>query len=146
MRHALKLGLWFGAVICTALPVPGETLDWKPIGNGVLKIDERPVKIWEIYVTSGDKRLVLLQLGARFLLINTEQLEVTELAPEVLERRRDGLRYTPRKSPEKETLLPSEDWSQKHAGRARIIRLRLSKEGRRIELQLPVTPDLRKFY
>lgn len=128
------------------LAAPPATEDWKPIENGVLKIDDRPVKTWEIYLTGNDKHLVLLQLGARFLLLNTEAQEVTELAPEILERRGQVLRWTPGKDPQKQTVLPSEEWSQKHAGRARIIRLRLTKEGRRIEVQLPVTPDLRKFY
>ena len=43
-------------------------------------------------------------------------------------------------------LLASDEWTDKHAGRARIIRLRLSAEGRRLDVQLPATPDLRKFY
>ena len=133
-------------ILAASFALHAQSIDWRPIVNGVLKIDERPAKIWEIYVSEKDKRRVLLQLGSRFLLIDTEGEEVSEIAPEAFERRKDALRWTPPTDNAKKNVLPSEEWSQKHAGRARIIRLRLSKEGRRIEIQLPVTPDLRKFY
>lgn len=139
---ALALLVFGPATASSAEPA----IEWKPIVNGVLKIDEQPVKLWEIYITGNEKHLLLVQLGARFLLVNTDALEVTELQPEVFERRGMVLRWTPSKDHAKETLLPTGDWSQKLAGRARIIRFTLLKEGRRVEVQLPATPDLRKFY
>jgi hypothetical protein len=38
------------------------------------------------------------------------------------------------------------DWWMRDAGRARIIRVRLKEEGRVLEVQLPLRPDLRIFY
>jgi hypothetical protein len=146
-KAARRGGIWLALVSLACWPLAAtQTIEWKPIIHGVLKIDERPVKLWDIFITGHDKRLILLQLGARFLVINTEVLQVIELQPEALERRGHTLRWSPGKDPARETPLPTENWSQKHAGRARIIRFTLSQEGRRVEVQLPVTPDLRKFY
>ena len=132
-----------------------ETITWKPISNAVLKIDERPVKLWEIYLTDKKKHWALLQLGSRFLLLDAEARQIFELSPQGLERRGSELRWqadlqaattVPTRENGQRQLLASEDWTDKHAGRARILRLRLSSEGRRLEVQLPATPDLRKFY
>ena len=155
-RWLQKLGFLAAlALLAGAVPAAPETVVWKPITNGVLKVDERPAKIWEIYLTGKNKHLALVQLGARFLLLNTAEKEIFEIAPEGLERAGNELRWrvdltAPAESPSSQNgqrkLLPSEDWTDKHAGRARIIRLRLSGEGRRLDVQLPATPDLRKFY
>lgn len=142
IRRVIAVGLVVAAYGAAA-PLPAETIDWKPITNAVLKVDERPARVWELYVTEKRKHVVLLQLGARFLKLDLEAQDVTEVAESALERRGGALRW---KEGQQQTKLESEDWTQKHAGRARIIRLRLVKEGRRIELQLPVAPDLRKFY
>lgn len=157
MRRGFQVAimlLWLGAAPVPA-PAASETIIWKPVTNAVLKIDERPVKIWEIYLTEKRKHWALIQLGARFLLLDADAKEIFELAPQGLERRGSELRWqsdlqapTALPSPQngQRQLLASEDWTDKHAGRARIIRLRLSAEGRRLEVQLPATPDLRKFY
>ncbi len=132
-----------------------ETLIWKPITLGVLKIDERPAKTWEMYVTKKYKNWVLVQIGARFLMLDVEAREVFELAPEGLQRKDAELHWnfdpvapTANPTPQngQRVLVPSEEWTDKAAGRARIIRLKLSSEGRKLDVQLPATPDLRKFY
>jgi len=137
-----------------ASPAPEEML-WKPITNGVLKVDERPVKTWEIYLTKKYKHWALVQIGARFLLLDAEAKEIFEISPDGLQRKGNELHWkadlqapTAQPTPENglRVLLPSDEWSDKYAGRARIIRLLLSGEGRRLDVQLPATPDLRKFY
>src|ERR1700682_4878568 len=57
---------------------------WKPIENALLKIDEKPVKLWTAYRLEKDKiaKRLLLQLGSRYLLIDTEGREVLEFRPE----------------------------------------------------------------
>lgn len=154
MRRIL-LPLIFLVIAAPGAKAAPETLVWKPITLGVLKIDERPVKTWEIYVTKKYKNWVLLQIGARFLMLDVAAQEIFELDPAGLQRKNTELHWNfdpeaPTASPTPQNgqrlLVPSEEWTDKAAGRARIIRLKLSAEGRRLDVQLPATPDLRKFY
>lgn len=116
---------------------------WKPIEEALLKIDEKPAKFWTVYREEKDKhaKRLLLQLGARFLLIDTESKGVDEFRPENFERRGKELRQG-RSGPPGKTL-PCSDWILREAGLVRIIHVRLSGEGRVVEIQLPSLPDLR---
>jgi len=152
-RFLLLLCGFVLAGVCS--PPAQESFVWKPITNGVLKVDDRPVKTWEIYLTKRNKQWALVQIGARFLLLDAETKEIFEIYTEAFARKGDELHWkadvqapTATASAENglRALLPSEDWTDKFAGRARIIRLKLSAEGRRLDVQLPATPDLRKFY
>jgi hypothetical protein len=128
-----------------AVPAGAETIKWKPVSNGVVKVNGGPVKKWDLLLSSQRKGTVLLQLGARFLLVDVAAQEVQELGEETLERRAGELRWTPAKGSLRK-LLASDEWSERDVGRARIIQFRLTGEGRRFEVQVPVAPDLRKLY
>jgi hypothetical protein len=125
---------------------PVEPVTWKPVVNCVLRVDERPAKLWEVYVVPKKKDLVLIQLGTRFLQLDTGAKTIHEVAPEALERKGPDLIQKSDGGRLNRQLLPSAEWTERDAGRARIIRLRLTAEGRRLEVQLPIDPDLRKLY
>jgi len=116
---------------------------WKPIENALLKIDEKPVKLWTAYRLEKDKiaKRLLLQLGSRYLLIDTEGREVLEFRPESFEHHGKDLRAGHATPPGK--ALATSDWILREAGMVRIIHVRLADEGRVIEIQLPSLPDLR---
>jgi hypothetical protein len=116
---------------------------WKPIENALLKIDEKPVKLWTAYRPDKDKNAkhLLLQLGSRYLMIDTEGREVLEYRAESFERHGKDLRAG-RATPPGKTLATN-DWILREAGMVRIIHVRLADEGRVIEIQLPSLPDLR---
>src|ERR1700693_1155980 len=80
-------------LLATISPAADKTA-WKLIEAALLKIDEKPVKLWTLYREEKDKhaKRLLLQLGARFLLIDTEIREVNEFRPENIERRGKELR------------------------------------------------------
>jgi hypothetical protein len=116
---------------------------WKPIEQALLKIDEKPVKQWTLYREEKDKhaKRFLLQLGARFLLIDTQSKAVEEFRPESFERHGKDLRQSRTGPPAK--ILATSDWVLREAGLVRIIHVRLNDEGRAVEIQLPSLPDLR---
>jgi len=116
---------------------------WKPIENALLKIDEKPVKLWTAYRTEKDKgvKRLLLQLGSRYLLIDTEDREVREFRPESFERHGKDLKAG--RSEQTAKVLTTSEWLLREAGMVRIIHMRLTDEGRVIEIQLPSLPDLR---
>ena len=138
-------------VIATTMCAADE-LTWKPVVAAVLKIDDQPAKIWNVYTADKQGKRILVQLGRRFLMLDTQEQAVWEVAEVNLRRRGKELRWQDRRaSPTSEAapgdkLLPSEDWMMRDAGRARRIRVRLTAEGRVIEVQLPLMRDLRSLY
>ena len=142
---------WFSMAVLGAVAAAvsaqasrAEELVWKPVSNGVLKMDDRPVKRWEIYVTRKKEYLLLLAIGERFLLLDTQARAIYELAPATLKRRQNEVRWNAATLPTQP--LPSTDWTIRDVGPARRIRLRLTGEGRVLEVQVPIHPDLRWAY
>jgi hypothetical protein len=117
---------------------------WKPLENAVLKIDERPAKIWNIYRAEKKDHLLLVTLGRRFLMLDVREHEIYELDPAKFERKSKELLWHEADRPAKP--LATTDWMVRDAGRARRIRARLADEGRVLEVQVPVQRDLRQLY
>jgi hypothetical protein len=142
-RTTTCLRLTLALVLAASSARAADKTVWKPIDEAMLKIDEKPVKLWSLFREEKDKhtKRLLLQLGSRFLLIDTENREVLELRPEGFERRGKDLRQGKTGPPAK--VLPTSEWNLREAGMVRIIHARLSEEGRVVEIQLPSLPDLR---
>ena len=131
-------------IFSASISAAPQKLIWKPVEVAVLKIDDRPVKLWEIFRAEKKPNLVLVQLGSRFLFLDTAARQLFELPPQSLERTGKELRMSyPQHAG---NLQPTSDWSIRDAGRARIIRIRLPAEGRVLEIQLPIPLDLRTLY
>jgi hypothetical protein len=147
---------------------------WKPVAMALLRVDDAPPKNWQVYRSDKRKQLILVQIGARFLLADLQARRVYELSADTLTRVKDTLAWAdpgdapapPAASvaPSSESqpdgsarpaagsakpakqLLPSADWSMRDVGPAMRIRFRLIDEGREFDVQFPIQPDLRKFY
>lgn len=143
LRPFTLAALGLAMLLFTTTSLAGDKTVWKPIEQALLKIDEKPVKLWTLYREEKDKhgKHLLLQLGARFLLIDTQSRAVEEFRPESFERHGKDLRQSRTGPPAK--VLATGDWVLREAGLVRIIHVRLSDEGRVVEIQLPSLPDLR---
>ncbi len=117
---------------------------WKPLENAVLKIDERPAKIWNVYRAEKRDHLLLVTLGRRFLMLDVKEHQIFELDPTKLERKDKELLWHEADKPSKP--LPTADWVVRDAGRARRIRARLAAEGRVLEVQVPIQVNLRRLH
>jgi len=152
MRPERWLHFFFAAFLLTAAlalrcEAAGSPIVFKAVDFAILRVDERPAKTWDVYLAEK-KRLILVRLGTRYLLLETEAREVYEVAPEAFEQRKDELVL---KAGGDETrqrkLLPSEAWNIRDAGPSRNYKLRLTEEGRTIEVQLRIVPTwLRNAY
>jgi hypothetical protein len=123
---------------------PAEKITWKPMSDAILEIDSRPVKLWNLFHAGKKYDPLLLQLGARSLVIYIRNQKVYEIKPDSLEHKGEDLVWRDSDKPEKP--LPTSDWSTRDIGSAIRVRLQLSEEGRRIEIQIPQMPDLRGLY
>src|SRR2546425_9993568 len=121
-----------------------RSIVWRPVEQAILKLDDRPARIWNVYRAEKKDHLVLVQLGRRFLMVDYHEREIYELAPEKLERKDKELLWNAADKPSKP--MATTDWFVRDAGRVRRIRAKLADEGRVLEVQVPIQPDLRGLY
>ena len=136
--------LVLAVALAASLAFGADQVVWKPLENAVLKIDERPAKIWNVYRAEKKDHLLLVTLGRRFLMLDVREHEIYELDPAKLERKSNELLWHEADKPAKP--LATADWLVHDAGRARRIRVRLADEGRVLEVQVPVQRDLRSLH
>lgn len=142
---------------------------WKPVAMALLRVDDAAPKNWQVYRSDRRKNLLLVQIGARFLLADLQARRIYELSADTLTRVKNTLEWAdPGDAPADPSasvdatadarpasdqpakparrLLPSSDWSMRDVGPAMRIRFRLTEEGREFDVQFPIQPDLRQFY
>ncbi len=140
----LKPILAFALALTVGSAPAGERIVWKPLENAVLKVDERPAKVWNVYRAEKKDHLLLVTLGRRFLMLDIKGREIYELDPTKFEQKNNELLWHEADKPARP--LPTADWVVRDAGRARRIRVRLADEGRVLEVQVPITRDFRSVY
>jgi hypothetical protein len=138
-----------GALVALALALAGgsratgkEKIVWKSISNAILQVDSRAPKIWNVFQAGKKFDPLLLQLGSRYLVIYVRNMEVYEIKPEQLDHKGEDLLWRETDKPAKPTA--ASDWSIKDVGSASRILLKLSDEGRMINIEIPQMPDLRR--
>ena len=157
--HKLRIGLalavilWAGAIAAAA-----EKIIWKPLEQAVLRIDERAPRSWNAYRVEKRDYLFLVAVGRRFLMLDLRAREIYELDPATLARKDQnliwddtraeaGAEQDPRPPGEgRPRRLRTEAWTLRDVGLAKRIRVRLADEGRVMDLQVPIKPDLRSLY
>jgi len=146
----LNIGLKRGGIVAALLFVltasshAADKIVWKPLPQVVLRVDDQAPKLWNIYRTGKKADPLLLQLGARMLVIYIHNQAVYEIKPEQLEHKGDDLLWREADRPEKP--VPTSDWSTRNIGSAWRLRLKLAAEGRLVDIQIPQLPDLRGLY
>jgi len=149
LAHSIGRAILFLAIAGMCLAVPGvsraadkEKIDWKPIPNAILQVDSRAPKLWNVFQAGKKFDPLLLQLGSRYLVIYVRNMEVYELKPEQLGHKGEDLLWREADKPAKP--VATSDWSIKDVGSASRILLKLSEEGRVVNIEIPQMPDLRR--
>ncbi len=145
IQKRLPAALALSGILTLAAPArAAEKIVWKPLERAILRIDDRPAKTWNVYRAEKKEHLILVQLGRRFLMLDTREHLIYELDPAKLDPKDKYLLWREADKPAKP--LPTADWNVRDVGPARRIRAKLSTEGRVLDLEVPVKPDLRQFY
>jgi hypothetical protein len=121
-----------------------DKITWKPITDAVLRIDDRAPKQWSLYHAGKKFDPLLLQLGARTLVIYVRNRMVYEISPAQIEHKGDDVLWRESDKPEKP--IATSDWSTRDIGSAWRVRVKLTEEGRLLDIQIPQMPDLRGLY
>ncbi|MBI3668269.1 MAG: hypothetical protein HY237_00580 [Acidobacteria bacterium] len=144
MVHRAPSTLSLVVALATCATLAAERMVWKPVERAVLKVDDRPARIWNVYRAEKKDHLLLVQLGRRFLMLDYRAKEIYDLDPAKLERKEKELIWQEADKPAKP--LATADWSVRDTGPLRRVRATLSEEGRVLEVQVPTKPDLRTLY
>ena len=173
MKITRSLSLALAVCLATGT-VAAEKIVWKPVKEAVLRIDDKPARQWNLYQAEKKEHLLLVELGVRYLMLDVKAREVWELEPGALARKGNELIWekkeitaeAPRQNAsgqapaqseeEKEKiagatgtgmkLLTSEEWSIRDVGRADRYRLKLSAEGRVLDVQVAHPLSRRSAY
>jgi hypothetical protein len=135
------------AVILALLPLaaPARAKDkavaWKPIDQALLRVDDQPVKNWNLYQEGKKGDPLLLAMGNRFLLIEAHDHKIFELAPDKVEHKGSDLLWDPAERPAEP--LAATGWIIKDVGLAYRVGFRLEAEKHDYDVQLPHPIDLR---
>jgi hypothetical protein len=151
-RSRGALGLWsvilFGLVIGAALfATPAFAADkdkpvtWKPITQALLRVNDQPVKNWNVYEQNKKGDPLLLAMGDRYLLIRVHERKIFELPSARIEHKGAELLWDPATLPAEP--LATTEWLIKDVGFAYRLGVRLVAENRVVDLQLPHPMDLR---
>ena len=143
LRACLKrAGIVAGLILALAcFAYSSDKIVWKPIPDAILQVDSRAIKVWNLFQAGKKYDPLLLQLGARSLVIYVRNQKVYEIKPEKLEHKGEDLVWHESDKPEKP--LATSDWTVRDIGSATRIRMKLADEGRIVDIQIPQMPDMR---
>ena len=143
--HASKLDGFATLLLALTLSAhAAEKVTWKPIPDAVLRIDDRAPKQWSLFHAGKKYDPLLLQLGSRVLVIYVHNQAVYEIPPAQVEHKGEDLLWREIDKPVKP--LATSDWSTRDIGSAWRVRVKLTEEGRLVDIQIPQMPDLRGLY
>lgn len=135
----LSLLAW-GAICSPGWAAKDKPLSWKPFENALLRVNGAPPKEWGAFRTGRKNDPLLLQIGSRFLLIQSRNRQIFEVDPTKVERKSGELLWSLTDRPAKP--LATSDWEVDDIGAAFVIKVKLDSENAVVDLQLPHPPDV----
>jgi hypothetical protein len=117
-----------------------KPLSWKPIEDALLRVNDAPPKEWSAYRTGKKNEPLVLQIGNRFLFIQSHDHQVFDLDPAKIEHKTEELLWSPADRPAKP--LATSDWNVDDIGAAFVIKVKLENENAVVDLQLPHPPEV----
>jgi hypothetical protein len=137
-RTALLLLLATIGATCAAdrqMFAKGKPDSWKEIEGAMLKVNNLPVKDWNVYQVRKKSDPLLFQMGNRFLLIDIHDKQLFELDPSKIEHKSGNLLWDSSDHPA--SPLATSGWINNDIGGAFRIGAKIDSEGRVFDLQLP---------
>ncbi|MGH9776470.1 MAG: hypothetical protein ACRD50_16180 [Candidatus Acidiferrales bacterium] len=117
---------------------------WKPVSDAQLKLNGHGVVSWNVYRAEKKKNLILIQLGHRWMCIDSAAKSVYELSATEVKSQKENKETD--EIPPAGRRIPASDWVDRDVGPAQLVRVRLGDYGNTVEVQLPHPLDLRIAY
>jgi hypothetical protein len=148
MTSKRKRGAIASLLVLVFLQVQGvasagdRAVAWKPADYPMLRLDDRPVADWNVFVEGKKNNPLLIEMGKRYLLVDQVRRQIFELDPMKIEHKGTELYWDPADRPEKP--LETAMWIVKDVGLAYRVNVKLVAENHVIDVQIPHPLDLRK--
>lgn len=110
----------------------------------LLRVDDRPVKDWNVYQVGKKTDPLLLQMNGRFLLIEVRSKRIFEIDPAKIAHKGDDLLFDPNDHPAQP--LDTSNWVVRDVGLAYRFSAKLTAEKHILDLQIPHPLDVRGIY
>jgi hypothetical protein len=117
--------------------VAAELITWAPFRASILRVDDEPPKIWNLFYDTRAKGddVLLLQWGKRYLRLNTKAKEAREMDPQLFTQKNDKL--TSSADASAGTVLHTDGWIVRNVGSATRVYFELPDENHKIDINLP---------
>lgn len=116
---------------------------WKPVPFAIVHFNEEAPKSWNLYY-SGKRGVLLLHLWKRYLLIDMNSQQVSDLDPDKITANGDGIDFSSEQNPGQPAEIT--DWKARNIGSLHRIRFRFGEKGSYLDLQIPLKPNGTPFY
>jgi len=144
--RAAKLALFAASAFVPSATIAGgaATITWKPETTALLKLNGRAVRTWNVYRAEKKKDWILVQLGHRYLLLDSKQHTVRELDPATVKAKGKNVECPEPQGQERR--IESTDWDLRDIGPAELVHVKLLDYGNVLELQLRHPYNFRVAY
>jgi len=146
--HCFSMSMMMILALAVAMLAPlagareGDKINWKPVGDAILKITGRkPPKVWNVYRDEKKKERVLVEMDNRYLILDAKTKQVYEIT--AADFQLHGKIYQSTKPTSNENAVPSTGWDRRDIGPAERIQVELTKENISLDVELPHPLDLR---
>lgn len=136
-KLAAKLILLASLTFLAFLPAfaRGKDLTWKPVAAAVLKLDNHPVKNWDILQPDKNRNLVLVQVEKRWFVFQLKEKRIYSV--ERSQFRADGENLVGPPPGHDTPLVKTDGWDSHDVGPAQQITVRLADTGEVLTIELP---------
>jgi hypothetical protein len=121
-----------------------KAIAWRPADEPMLRVDDRPVVDWNVFLTGRKNNPMLIEMGKRYLLVDQVKRQIFEVDASKILHKGTDLYWDPADRPEKP--LETAQWIVKDVGLAYRVSAKLVAENHVIDVQIPHPLDLRPIH
>jgi len=112
-----------------------KKLIWKPVNQALLKLNNHPVKTWDVLQPDKNKNLVLVQVLRDWYILNLKEKRAYKVERKDFETRGENLAGP---EPDKHTpAVKTNGWDSHDIGPAQQITIRFAETGDVLAIELP---------
>jgi hypothetical protein len=132
-----SVALLAALVLMAAAPAraSNKKLIWKPVNQALLKLNNHPVKTWNIFQADKNRNLVLVQVVSAWYILNLKEKRTYKVEREDFETRGENLAGP---APDKNTpVVKTNGWDSHDIGPAQQITIKFANNGDVLAIELP---------
>jgi hypothetical protein len=124
-------------ILMAVAPAPArdKKLLWKPVTQALLKVNNHPVKTWDVLQADKNRNLVLVQVLKDWYILNLKEKRAYKVDRKDFDARGDNLSGP---APDKNTpIVKTNGWDSHDIGPAQQITVKFAETGDVLAIELP---------